>query len=155
MSARKSKDQFTEAQPLWIDTLWEEIEQIGPDDFIQPNTNIDPTKDIVAGPASLKARKLYSLALQYEKKSSERGIESRYEQDNRQKQVLVSLSAEYQAKCDALLKLFWITVDEEYRLWGKRSTGIRTNWTVVYSEHTDEPEKPSFEDFLRGMFGSR
>lgn len=56
--------------------------------------------------------------------------------------------AELKDKADFIRELFWISLKDHFKLWGKESIGIRENWTVVYKERSVDDD---IRDFLRRL----
>lgn len=134
---------------MLIEELLEEIKELAMSDVTPPiDQATDEEREV--GLANDDAKKVYGLAMKYDRKSMEYLIEARYGANDTQRQAWSAMAEEAAAKRGALLELFWIILRRDHNLWGGGSIGIRKGWTVV-KRSTDDSGPPDFLKWLKGQ----
>ena len=136
--------------PTLLDMVRMELENLSFEGTIEPNAELEP-KDHVVGRADMEVRKLYSLAMQWDKVANETMLAARYLSDRAKQQEAVAKAVELHAKKEILLNIFWASLKDAFGLWDKPSVGIRRGWQVVWSEF----EIPPILGILGDLFGGQ
>ena len=125
---------------MWLNSVYEEMSAIKPEDFIEPSTEVG-LNDYVAGTMSNELRKLYTL-MEKSRNENRKNIEEKIE--NIFSLLLDSLKFDIGQASKKLLTLydiFWISLRDEFNLWDKDSVGVRKGFAVVWTEENKEPDK--------------
>ena len=132
----------------WLANLALELQQIEPTEFIDSRIVINPDIDTVVGEMTDDHKRLYTLCQNIERTAAEALVEANYTQDETARQRAEARVRECKKKSEAILNLFWISVNDHFNLWSHDSTGVRKGFQVVWTK-IETPE--NFLDFLRGM----
>jgi len=132
----------------WLDIVKMELEMLSPEGQTEPHNEVG-LKDHVVGEAEPEVRKLYQLALRWERTAIESLVAARYINDRRRQEQDVERASMLRKKSEMLMDIFWTSLKDHYDLWGKSEIGIRKGWKVVWSE----VEVPPIIDALRNFFG--
>jgi DNA-binding transcriptional regulator/RsmH inhibitor MraZ len=116
--------------------------------LVEPNAEISE-KDHLVGEADVDLRKLYSLAISWEKTAIETLVAARYINSKTDQEQRMEKANELRKKSEIMMEIFWISLKDSFDLWQKQSIGIRKNWKVVWSE----PEVPPILGILGDLFG--
>jgi len=104
--------------------------------------------ETVVGPATVGMRRLYHLAVHYRNEAEDltRRLTMPRASDVVDKKDLQEKAVAAITRAHAILNLVWITVRDEYQLWGK-DIGIREGGVIVTYEESGE----SPAEFLKGL----
>jgi hypothetical protein len=130
----------------WLNDLQLELENLDGKPF-EPNNEVKKDEHVV-GIADPDVRKLYSLAMQWQKSSMETAVAARFINKRNEQEESFETAAILQKKSELLMEIFWVSLKEAFNLWDKSSIGVREGWKVVWSE----PEMPQIGDILGGLF---
>lgn len=129
----------------WIKLLPLEINEIKPDDYIEPAFPLEK-RDHEVGAMTDELKKLYTLWRLVEKEAAQTYIEFKYSKTH--DDSILMKSVELRDKSEILKELFWVSLKDEFKLWAK-DVGVRKGYIVVWFEN----EEQSPGDILRGLFG--
>lgn len=126
-------------RPEYLVNLLEEIEAM--DEGLFPPRQVRQEKEKIVGTVAGWPRKLFSLALMYQREAERFCVEANYSED-----AGIGTSAlKAAAKKDILMNLFWSCVREQLSCWElQNNIGIRSEWLIV--------ELPAGQDILN-LFG--
>lgn len=136
--------------PTWLDMVKIEIENMDTSKLIEPPQEVDCNRDHVVCDAEEALRKLYSLAMQFEKEATVALINARYSGNVNDIKDAVENGTRLMKKVETLREIFWISLKDNYDLWDKSSVGIRKGWKVVWS---DSDPVPPIIGLLGDLFG--
>lgn len=134
--------------PTWLDIVRMELENLDPKFLPEPTTEVG-SRDHVVGEADTDLKRLYALAMQWDKAAIESLVAARYINNREDQEHLVEKAAEIRRKSELLMEIFWVSLKDYFDLWRKPSVGIRKGWKVVWSE----PEVPPIIGILDELFG--
>ena len=130
----------------WLKLLPLELQSIPEREYINPKAKVDPKKDHIVGDMTEDQKKLYTRWLNLEQVFEQTLLEAKYETDeDKQKKLLIKVE-ELHTKAEVVKEIFWISVRDEFELWGKGAIGVRKGFKVVWSEEENEPK--TLRDFL-------
>ncbi len=130
----------------WLELLGLEFQYIEEKDCVEPKAKLDSKKDHVVGDMTKDQKKLYTYWLNLQREAEQTLLAARYENDEgRQKEILLK-AEELGAKAGVIREIFWISLRDEFALWGKGEIGVRKGFKVVWSEEENEPK--TLRDFL-------
>lgn len=133
--------------PTFLDTVRIELENTD-GRLIEPTAEVGK-KDHVVGVADEDIRKLYGLAMQWDKVAMETAIAARYVNNRADQEQSAERALMLHKKSELLMDLFWASLKDAFDLWQKPSVGIREGWKIVWSE----PEVPPIIGLLGKMLG--
>lgn len=100
--------------------------------------------DHVVGETDDELKRLYELAIQYEKSGFESFLAAQHAKTKENFEYHAKKAMEFHKKHEILIADFWISIRDSFDLWIKSSVGIRKGWKVVWSdEEEDEAEAKS------------
>ncbi len=137
--------------PTWLDTVKMEMENMESSHLMEPPSEVD-SHDHVVGEAEPELRKIYSLAMQWQKTAMELVVSARFTNDSVTREQRLKRAEQLNQKSGVLMKVFWLSIRDAHDLWDKDSVGIRKEWKVVWSESN---EIPPFLGLLGGILGER
>ncbi len=132
----------------WLDSLHMELENID-GKLIEPTGEVQPNEHAV-GTADTDVRKLYGLAMQWDKTAMETLVAARYVNSRADQESAAETASVLHKKSQILMDIFWASLKDSFDLWQKPSIGVRAGWKVVWSE----PEVPNLGDVLGRLFGN-
>lgn len=137
----------------WIKLLPLELSQIEEDEIIEPETEVKRSAERVVGEMSIDLKRIYTRwRILFE--SADRAIlEAKYSRKKEQQKELIARALELHEKAEAMEKIFWISIKDEFGLWGlidndENSVGVRKGFKVV--SFKQDPSE-ALRDFLRGL----
>ncbi|MBI4415232.1 MAG: hypothetical protein HY566_03260 [Candidatus Kerfeldbacteria bacterium] len=134
----------------WLDALQKEIqEELSSSHMMEPNTDIAP-EDHIVGEIADDLKGMYSLALRLQKTALDAHTASHYETNKEHQEAQNEQAQRLAKKSELLLEIFWISIKEQYDLWGKPSVGVRRGWKAVWSEPTTPPVIELFKKIFGG-----
>ncbi len=136
--------------PSWIDLIKMEMEM--EQQLFEPQTEISKIDHIV-GEVDDDLKKLYCIAMQW-KKAADETLPAARRINVDQDQQLAKARELYQ-KSEILQEIFWISLEDSFNLWHRRSIGVRKGWKVVWTELSEAPEMPETPlilNMLRNLF---
>jgi len=128
----------------WLKLLPLELQEIT--DFMEPPMEVEQNDNIV-GVMSDDLKRLYTLWRVCTRGFEQAKLDYRFSNNNKD---LVK-GQEYKFKAEALQRIFWTCVNEEFNLWDKPETGVRKGWQVCWSDESSG--EPHFPEFFRRLFG--
>lgn len=131
----------------WLKILAMELSGLGPNEIIEPETEVDKS-DVVVGEASDDLKRIYTLAEKLREAGARYTVDARFSKDNRLRADLQRKVYELSQKVETLMQIFWITLKDDFNLWDKNSIGVRKGWKVAYSKN-DSPT--TFLDILKNL----
>lgn len=134
-------------QPVtFLQMLNLELQALGPDDYYEPDFEINPSDNQV-GTMSENLVRLYSLLKSTQKLAAEKGLQINFGRllDDQKKELVVKYK-ELGEKADLLGMLFWVELKEEHKLWDKPSVGVRKGRIVIWGP----PPPPTIISFPFG-----
>lgn len=132
----------------WIKLLPLELHEIEEGEFCEPETGPESGKDNIVGEMSIDLKRIYTRYRTLRESADRAAIDAKYAKKEEQRKEFLIKALELHEKAEAMESIFWISVKDEFGLWGKESIGVRKGFLVVWSE-AEAPK--SFIDFLRGM----
>jgi hypothetical protein len=132
----------------WLDIIKMELENLDLEGLLEPTTEVG-AKDHVVGEADTDLKRLYGLAMQWDKTAIESLVAARYVNNREHQEHHVEKATELHKKSELLMEIFWASIKDSFDLWQKPSVGIRKGWKVVWSE----PEVPPIIGILGELFG--
>lgn len=114
--------------------ILEQLRMMEEKDLIFPNGKLIEGETVVLGDISMKAKKVYSLWMRYDRRTLEISTELRYEVNEKAEALLRRMCQEAMAWRDFLERLFWVIVREENSFWDIQTLGIRRNWKLISSD---------------------
>ena len=133
--------------PTWFDIVKAEIDSVDEKNLFEPLTEIGDG-DHEIGEADIDLKRLYSLAMKWQKSSMELMVAARYVNNREDQEYKIKKAKELGQKSELLMEIFWTSIKEMYNVWHKPSIGIRKGWKIVWSE----PEEPPIPGFLKDLF---
>ncbi|MCX6808518.1 MAG: hypothetical protein NTW50_02530 [Candidatus Berkelbacteria bacterium] len=131
-----------------IDELIELVAQVDPDEPIMLS-EINP-EDEGVGFANPGSRQIFILSQRLAVESESLKINAKYTADQTLGRHFVAEATKKERISDALSKVFWVELQNQFNLWGKPSVGVRKNWLVTTCDHLAEGGPG---DFIRRMLG--
>ena len=131
----------------WFKLLPMELSTIDESDFVEPAYEQE-AKDSPVGEMSDITRRLFTLSLFLEKNARQAGLDARYCADKTERLELRAKSQECMEKAKLIADLMWISIKDEFGLWGK-PVGVRAGYKVVIMPEPEDGMPP----FFRGFFG--
>ncbi len=136
----------------WLSLIKIELENLDLQDpkfrGLEPNTRLDTARDQIVGDAADDIRKLYVLALHWDKTACETATAARYLAREDQPEQLRKV-AELQRKSEILMDILWVSLKDSFGLWDKPAVGLRKGWKIVWYEQEGLP----IADILGGLLG--
>lgn len=133
-----------------LDVIKIELENMSTESMIEPTTELSE-QDNVVGEIGTDLKKLYSLAIQWDKEAIGALVAARYVGKASQCNNLIKKATELRKKSEILLEIFWVSIKDAFELWDKPTIGIRTGWKVVWSEHElDQTLDVIIGEFFKG-----
>lgn len=136
--------------PTWLDMIRIEAENLDKDKLMEPPSELDPDRDHLVADAEIELRRLYSLAIHWEKTAMEMILAARYMNDDSKRENSARKASQLAEKAQLLMKIFWVSIKDTYELWDKPSVGIRKGWKVVW---TDPDPVPPILGILGDLLG--
>lgn len=116
----------------WLNLLPLELQDIRDDNFIGPHqTRI--RGDYSVGEMRDSHKRIYTLVKNLEREAEQMIIDAKYSMDRDIQERAPGKIAELQYKIQALLKVFWILIREDFKLWDKDDVGVRKGFQVVWT----------------------
>ena len=124
--------------------LCDELDNIGPGQLVEPSGEIGPN-DNIAGLASVEIKKICTLRENTAKAGRELVkrmiLSNNFEEAAKLREEITRI----EQKCDLLDSLLWLTVRDEFKLWGKRSVGIKKGFVVVWTDEVGKEKEEQKE----------
>ena len=124
--------------------LCDELDNIGPGQLVEPSGEIGPN-DNIAGLASVEIKKICTLRANTAKAGRELVkrmiLSNNFEEAAKLREEITRI----EQKCDLLDSLLWLTVRDEFKLWGKRSVGIKKGFVVVWTDEVGKEKEEQKE----------
>ena len=133
----------------WIDVIKMEIKVIGEDELFEPHAEAS-SNDHIVGDLDDDLKKIYTLALRWEKVATEMLLGARYINDDDRRYQDIVKANELHRKSEILIDIFWVSIKDTFELWQKPAIGIRKGWKVVWS---DANPIPPILGILGDLFG--
>lgn len=117
-----------------VEMSWPKIlimELSGIDEFTEPEENVVKS-DCVIGEASEDLKRIYTFAEKLRETGARYVIDARFSKNTQFRIESKKKLCEIQAKIEAVMAIFWITLRDNFDLWDKEGVGIRKGWKVVY-----------------------
>jgi len=134
--------------PTWLDIVKMELENLDSKVLLEPTSEVQP-KDHVVGEADPDLKRVYGLAMQWEKTAIEMVVAVRYVNNRANQEQTIHKADELKKKSEILMDIFWTSLKDSFDLWQRPSVGIRKGWKVVWTE----PEVPPIISILGELFG--
>lgn len=135
----------------WIDVIKMEIEMINAGELLEPYAEAS-SDDHVVGDLDDDLKKIYTLALRWDKAAIEMLVSARYVNDDMRRKQDLEKASELRRKSELLMDIFWVSIKDSFELWKNPSIGIRKGWKVVWS---DANPIPPILGILGDLFGPR
>jgi len=119
-----------EAKTRWFDMLRLELDVIGDDELIEPDGEMRPDEKVV-GIASGDIKKLHTRVSQLKAEALRAAADVEAARNERERMAAIVRVREIYEKYQLVLKVMWVCIRDEYRLWGGDSIGIRFGWKIV------------------------
>ena len=132
----------------WLKILPMELENIDAKELDEPGEEVDPRSDVVVGEASDDLKRIYTLTEKLQEAGVRYSVDARFSKDNNLRSDAEKKVYELHDKLEALMRIFWITLKDDFNLWGKDSVGIRKGWKVTYCKGG---HPTSFLDILKNL----
>ena len=116
----------------WLKILPMELANIDAKELVEPGEEVDPRSDVVVGEASDDLKRIYTLTEKLQEAGVRYSVDARFSKDNNLRSDAEKKVYELHDKLEALMRIFWITLKDDFNLWGKDSVGIRKGWKVTY-----------------------
>ena len=116
----------------WLKILPMELANIDAKELVEPGEEVDPRSDVVVGEASDDLKRIYTLTEKLQEAGVRYSVDARFSKDNNLRSDAGKKVYELHDKLEALMRIFWITLKDDFNLWGKDSVGIRKGWKVTY-----------------------
>jgi len=132
--------------PTFIDTILQELSEIGEEDLIDPRDEIEEGACVI-GELDLNLRKLYTLTYRYAKAAAEAKTEAMGialilktlgGELKEEAQEKIRKAAELVDKTSILREILWASINDSFDLWGEESTSIREGWKIVQCKEESE-----------------
>src|SRR3989344_4963099 len=124
--------------------LCDELDNIGPGQLFEPSGEIGPN-DNIAGLASVEIKKICTLRANTAKAGRELVkrmiLSNNFEEAAKLREEITRI----EQKCDLLDSLLWLTVRDEFKLWGKRSVGIKKGFVAVWTDEVGKKKEEQKE----------
>lgn len=137
----------------WLKLLPLELNGIEENEFCEPETEVDPTKDHMVGEMSLDLKRIYTHWRGLRESADRAVLDAKYAKGNDQREALFMRAIELHEKAEVMEDIFWISLKDEFGLWGRENsdntTGVRKGFKVVSLKSEVTPK--TFLDFLRGL----
>ncbi|MBI3956754.1 MAG: hypothetical protein HY340_02085 [Candidatus Kerfeldbacteria bacterium] len=133
----------------WLDTLQQELETSDVTSSFEPNGAVQPNEHVVGDITDPDLRRVYSLSMRYSKSALDAKTALAFESQRELQEHYQLLMCQNAARAEVLIKLFWVSVKDAFKLWGRDNIGIRRGWKVVWYEES----RPQLPPFLRGLLG--
>ena len=124
--------------------LCDELDNIGPGQLVEPSGEIGPN-DNIAGLASVEIKKICTLRANTAKAGRELVKRMILSNNFEEAAKLGEEITRIEQKCDLLDSLLWLTVRDEFKLWGKRSVGIKKGFVVVWTDEVGKEKEEQKE----------
>ncbi|MCL4392308.1 hypothetical protein M1413_03175 [Patescibacteria group bacterium] len=134
--------------PTWFDIVKAEVDSVDEKNLFEPLAEIEDG-DHEIGEADMDLKRLYSLAIKWQKSSMELMVAAQYVNNREDQEYKIKKAKELGQKSKLLVEIFWTSIKEMYNVWHKPSIGIRKGWKIVWSE----PVEPPIPGFLKDLFG--
>ena len=118
----------------WLKILPMELANIDAKELVEPGEEVDPRSDVVVGEASDDLKRIYTLTEKLQEAGVRYSVDARFSKDNNLRSDAEKKVYELHDKLEALMRIFWITLKDDFNLWGKDSVGIRKGWKVTYKK---------------------
>jgi len=132
----------------WLKILPMELANIDAKELVEPGEEVDPRSDVVVGEASDDLKRIYTLTEKLQEAGVRYSVDARFSKDNNLRSDAEKKVYELHDKLEALMRIFWITLKDDFNLWGKDSVGIRKGWKVTYCKGG---HPTSFLDILKNL----
>ena len=132
----------------WLKILPMELANIDAKELVEPGEEVDPRSDVVVGEASDDLKRIYTLTEKLQEAGVRYSVDARFSKDNNLRSDAEKKVYELQDKFETLMRIFWITLRDDFNLWGKDSVGIRKGWKVTYCKGG---HPTSFLDILKNL----
>ena len=132
----------------WLKILPMELSNIDAKELVEPGEEVDPRSDVVVGEASDDLKRIYTLTEKLQEAGVRYSVDARFSKDNNLRSDAEKKVYELHDKLEALMRIFWITLKDDFNLWGKDSVGIRKGWKVTYCKGG---HPTSFLDILKNL----
>lgn len=124
----------------WLNTLEIELKNwrlVGLEPFGDVKEN-----DHVAGEADDELKRLYELAIQYEKSGFESFVSAQHAKTKENLEYHAKKASEFHKKHEILIASFWASIRDSFDLWAKSSVGIRKGWKIIWNDEEEEEPEP-------------
>ncbi|NVM23790.1 MAG: hypothetical protein HWN68_18680 [Desulfobacterales bacterium] len=128
----------------WLKLLPLELQDIT--QFVEPFGETKRDEN-VAGVMSEDLKRLYTLWMSYQREAEQARLNYKYSAREEDKRTAVK----NKFKADALERIFWCCVNEEFDLWDKGCTSVRTGWQVCWAERSSDDFPPFFKHLFGGL----
>lgn len=135
----------------WLDGLKAELAKLKSNsvELMEPLEEADEEYEHEIGEADEELRRLYHLAISWEKMAASKAIEARYARDRESAEISMQLARMFSRKSRAIFEILWITVRDIFDVWDKPCINMRRGWKIVWFEQ----RMPSGPEIIGRFFG--
>ncbi len=122
--------------PTWLDIIKLETENMSPEDFIEPQHELETEESVVGEVGDERLKRLFGLAMQWNREAVDCVRRASKTDDPAARDEDLALATELRKKSQILFDIFWTSLKDEYGLWDKDIIGVRRGWKVVFKDES-------------------